>query len=54
MGNIIHHALCEVNHLHMNDLCQLIEGLGIDWLDYDKDELESQLDVAKKYAKSVK
>ena len=29
----------------------LVNRLGIDWLDYDENELDAQLDVAKKYAK---
>ena len=29
----------------------LVNRLGIDWLDYDENELDGQLDIAKKYAK---
>ena len=29
----------------------LVNRLGIDWLDYDENELDTQLDVATKYAK---
>ena len=29
----------------------LVNRLDIDWLDYDKEELEQQVDTAKKYAK---
>jgi len=29
----------------------LVNRLGIDWLDYNKNELDNQINVAKKYAK---
>jgi len=29
----------------------LVNRLGIDWLDYNKNELDNQINIAKKYAK---
>ena len=43
--------MAEFLEISKQEAMSLVNRLGIDWLDYDKNELDSQLDVAKKYAK---
>jgi len=43
--------MAEFLEISKQEAMSLVNRLGIDWLDYDKNELDSQLNVAKKYAK---
>ncbi len=43
--------MAEFLEISKQESMSLVNRLGIDWLDYDDNELENQLDVAKKYAK---
>jgi len=43
--------MAEFLEISKQEAMSLVNRLGIDWLDYDENELDSQLDVAKKYAK---
>jgi len=43
--------MAEFLEISKKEAMSLLNRLGIDWLDYDQEELTSQLDVAKKYAK---
>ena len=43
--------MAEFLEISKQEAMSLVNRLGIDWLDYDENELNSQLDVAKKYAK---
>ena len=43
--------MAEFLEISKQEAMSLVNRLGIDWLDYDETELNSQLDVAKKYAK---
>jgi predicted HTH domain antitoxin len=42
--------MAEFLEISKQEAKSLINRLGIDWLDYDKDELDNQLNIAKKYA----
>ena len=43
--------MAEFLEISKQEAMSLVNRLGIDWLDYDEDELNTQLDIAKKYAK---
>ncbi len=43
--------MAEFLEISKQEAMSLVNRLGIDWLDYDENELNSQLDVVKKYAK---
>ena len=43
--------MAEFLEISKHEAMRLVNRLGIDWLEYDENELNSQLDVAKKYAK---
>ena len=43
--------MAEFLEISKQEAMSLVNRLGIDWLDYDENELDSQLNVAKKYAK---
>jgi len=43
--------MAEFLEISKQEAMSLVNRLGIDWLDYDENELDSQFDVAKKYAK---
>lgn len=43
--------MAEFLEISKKEAMSLVNRLGLDWLDYDKEELESQLKIAKKYAK---
>jgi len=43
--------MAEFLEISKQEAMSLVNRLGIDWLDYDENELNAQLDVAKKYAK---
>ena len=43
--------MAEFLEISKQEAMSLVNRLGIDWLYYDENELNSQLDVAKKYAK---
>jgi predicted HTH domain antitoxin len=43
--------MAEFLEITKQEAMSLVNRLGIDWLDYDQDELDSQFDVARKYAK---
>jgi len=43
--------MAEFLEISKQEAMSLVNRLGIDWLDYDANELNAQLDVAKKYAK---
>ena len=43
--------MAEFLEISKQEAMSLVNRLGIDWLDYDENELDAQLDVAKKYAK---
>ncbi|CAA6822974.1 MAG: Unknown protein [uncultured Sulfurovum sp.] len=43
--------MAEFLEISKEEVMSLVNRLGIDWLDYDQEELEGQLNVAKKYAK---
>ncbi len=43
--------MAEFLEISKQEAMSLVNRLGIDWLDYDTNELNAQLDVAKKYAK---
>ena len=43
--------MAEFLEISKQEAMSLVNRLGIDWLDYDEDELDTQLDIAKKYAK---
>ena len=43
--------MAEFLEISKKEAISLVNRLGIDWLEYDKDELDTQVDVAKKYAK---
>jgi predicted HTH domain antitoxin len=43
--------MAEFLEISKQEAMSLVNRLGIDWLDYDKKELDVQLDIAKKYAK---
>ena len=43
--------MAEFLEISKQEAMSLVNRLGIGWLDYSKNELEEQLDIAKKYAK---
>ena len=43
--------MAEFLEISKQEAMSLVNRLGIDWLDYDENELNAQLNVAKKYAK---
>ena len=43
--------MAEFLEISKQEAMSLVNRLGIDWLEYDKDELESQVKSAKRYAK---
>ena len=43
--------MAEFLEISKQEAMSLVNRLGIDWLDYDENELDSQLNIAKKYAK---
>ena len=43
--------MAEFLEISKQEAMSLVNRLGIDWLDYNENELDTQLDVAKKYAK---
>ncbi len=43
--------MAEFLEISKQEAMSLVNRLGIDWLDYDENELNAQLDIAKKYAK---
>ena len=43
--------MAEFLEISKQEAISLVNRLGIDWLDYDENELNAQLNVAKKYAK---
>ncbi len=43
--------MAEFLEISKQEAMSLVNRLGIDWLDYDEAELNTQLNVAKKYAK---
>jgi len=43
--------VAEFLEISKQEAMSLVNRLGIDWLDYNENELDTQLDVAKKYAK---
>lgn len=43
--------MAEFLEISKQEAMSLVNRLGIDWLDYDEAELNTQLDIAKKYAK---
>ncbi len=43
--------MAEFLEISKQEAISLVNRLGIDWLDYDENELNVQLDIAKKYAK---
>ncbi len=43
--------MAEFLEISKQEAMSLVNRLCIDWLDYDENELNAQLDVAKKYAK---
>ena len=43
--------MAEFLEISKQEAMSLVNRLGIDWLDYDQEELDTQLDIAKKYAK---
>jgi predicted HTH domain antitoxin len=43
--------MAEFLSISKKEAMALVNRLGIDWLDYDQEELEKQVEVAKKYAK---
>ncbi len=43
--------MAEFLEISKQEALSLVNRLGIDWLDYDENELDAQLDIAKKYAK---
>lgn len=45
--------MAEFLEISKQEAMSLVNRLGIDWLGYDEDELESQMRVAKKYAKQI-
>jgi len=51
MGLISLGKMAEFLEISKQEAMSLVNRLGIDWLDYDENELDAQLDVAKKYAK---
>jgi predicted HTH domain antitoxin len=50
-GSISLGKMAEFLEISKQEAMSLVHRLGIDWLEYDKDDIASQLDVAKKYAK---
>ncbi len=43
--------MAEFLEISKQEAMSLVNRLGIDWLDYDENELNAQLDIAKKYTK---
>ena len=43
--------MAEFLEISKQEAMSLVNRLGIDWLDYDPKELDTQLEIAKKYAK---
>lgn len=43
--------MAEFLEISKKEAMSLVNRLGIDWLDYDKEELEKQVETANKYAK---
>ena len=43
--------MAEFLEISKEEAMSLLNRLEIDWLDYDREELDTQLDIAKKYAK---
>lgn len=43
--------MAEFLEISKKEAMSLVNRLGIDWLDYDQEELENQLETAQKYAK---
>ena len=43
--------MAEFLSISKKEAMSLLNRLGIDWLEYEKDELDEQLEVAKRYAK---
>ncbi|HIP50768.1 MAG TPA: hypothetical protein EYG94_01665 [Campylobacterales bacterium] len=43
--------MAEFLEINKKEAMSLLNRLGIDWLEYSKDELDGQLESAKKYAK---
>jgi predicted HTH domain antitoxin len=50
-GSISLGKMAEFLEISKQEAMSLVNRLGIDWLEYDQDDIASQLDVAKKYAK---
>ena len=43
--------MAEFLEISKKEAMSLVNRLGIDWLDYDQEELDNQLETAQKYAK---
>ena len=43
--------MAEFLEISKKEAMSLLNRLGIDWLDYNKNELDNQIDIARKYAK---
>ena len=43
--------MAEFLEISKQEAIKLVDRLGIDWLELDREELESQIEIAKKYAK---
>jgi predicted HTH domain antitoxin len=50
-GSISLGKMAEFLEISKQEAMSLVNRLGVDWLDYDQEELDTQLDSAKKYAK---
>jgi len=50
-GSISLGKMAEFLEIPKHEAMSLVNRLSIDWLDYDQEELDTQLDSAKKYAK---
>ena len=43
--------MAEFLEISKKEAMSLVDRLGVDWLAYDTDELDQQIEIAKKYAK---
>jgi hypothetical protein len=43
--------MAEFLEISKQEAIKLVDRLGIDWLELDREELDSQIEIAKKYAK---
>ena len=50
-GTISLGKMAEFLEISKQEAMSLVNRLGIDWLDYDKEELEKQVQSVKRYAK---